>query len=339
VRLDIPWLRRKTKRRVRFFIGFLPGAILINIIGRLVPPHRTLITVLTALWAGYWWMVMTAGQSARAWTPPETTQMPWYLRAWFKLNRQGVPLPLGPAALVGADLGSHVAHFHGPAERVEEQPLEFAGLSLSRALVLIPWSSSCCDRCSGVRGALLVEHASTARLPIPVTAAEVAEAAAHAPDAEAGRTPASRPRSREADSAAGSTTRCANAQTRRSHAGPLSCSSVAGGADDARIMLDQREKRPRGSRRRSAIGPEAACGSVARASTPAPPPDGRAPETVLPAGRAPARLPRAVPEPIARPGRSGLPRRARPVPPARPGGGAPASVLASGTPPDAGRRA
>src|SRR5262245_28617712 len=83
VRLDIPWLRRKTKRRVRFFIGFLPGAILINIVARLVPPHRMVTTVLTALWAAYWWMVMTAGQSARAWTPPETTQMPWYLRGWF----------------------------------------------------------------------------------------------------------------------------------------------------------------------------------------------------------------------------------------------------------------
>jgi hypothetical protein len=186
VRLDIPWLRRKTKRRVRFFIGFLPGAILINIIGRLVPPHRTLITVLTALWAGYWWMVMTAGQSARAWTPPETTQMPWYLRAWFKLTDKVFLFRWGLPRWWGRIWDRMSRNFHGPAERVEEQPLEFAGLSLSRALVLIPVVKLLLRPVFPVSVAhLLVEHASTARLPIPVTAAEVAEAAAHAPDAEA----------------------------------------------------------------------------------------------------------------------------------------------------------
>ena len=186
VRLDLPWLRRKTKRRVRFFIGFLPGTVLITIVGRLVPPHRTLTTVLTALWAAYWWMVMTAGQSARAWTPPETTQMPWYLRAWFTLIDKVFLFRWGLPRWWGRIWDRMARNFHGPAERVEEQPLEFAGLSLSRALVLIPVVKLLLRPVFPVSVAhLLVEHAATARLPVPVTAAEVAEAAAHAPDAEA----------------------------------------------------------------------------------------------------------------------------------------------------------
>ena len=186
VRLDIPWLRRKTKRRVRFFIGFLPGAILINIVARLVPPHRTITTVLTALWAAYWWMVMTAGQSARAWTPPETTQRPWYLRAWFTLCDRVFLFRWGLPRWWGTMWDRMARNFHGPAERVEEQPLEFAGLALSRALVLIPVVKLLLRPVYPVAVAhLLVEHATTARLPIPVTAAEVADAAAHAPDSEA----------------------------------------------------------------------------------------------------------------------------------------------------------
>ncbi|HZJ56471.1 MAG TPA: hypothetical protein VFD38_20170, partial [Myxococcaceae bacterium] len=186
VRLDLPWVRRKTKRRVRFFLGFLPGWVLITLVGRLVPPHRILTSVLTALWAAYWWMVMTAGQSARAWTPPETTQRPWYLRAWFTLTDRVFLFRWGLPRWWGRIWDRMARNFHGPAERVEEQPFEFAGLSLSRALVLIPVVKLLLRPVFPVSVAhLLVEHAGTARLPVPVTAAEVADAAAHAPDPEA----------------------------------------------------------------------------------------------------------------------------------------------------------
>ena len=185
VRLDLPWVRRKAKRRARFFLGFLPGTALITVVGWLVPPHRTLTTVLTALWAAYWWMVMTAALSARAWTPPETTQRPWYLRAWFKLTERVFlfRVALGWWGRIWERLARN---FYGPAERVEEQPLEFAGLALSRAVLLIPVVKLLFRPVFPVCAArLLVEHAATARLPIPVTAAEVADAAAHAPDPEA----------------------------------------------------------------------------------------------------------------------------------------------------------
>ena len=186
IRLDVPWVRRKANRRAQFFLGFLPGTILITIVGWFVPPHRTLTTVLTAIWAAYWWMVMTAGQSARAWTPPETTPRPWYLRAWFAMTDRVFLFRWGPFRWWGKIWERFARRFYGPSERVEEQPYEFAGLALSRALLLVPVLKLLLRPIFSVAAAhLLVEHAATARLPVPVTAAEVADAAAHAPDPEA----------------------------------------------------------------------------------------------------------------------------------------------------------
>jgi len=186
VRLDLPWVRRKANRRAQFFLGFLPGTLLITFVGWLVPPHRTLTTVLTAIWGAYWWMVMTAGQSVRAWSPPETTPRPWYLRAWFGLTDRVFLFRWGLPRAWGRIWERFARRFYGPSERVEEQPLEFAGLALSRALLLVPVVKLLFRPLFPVCAArLLVEHASQARLPVPVTATEVAEAAARAPDPEA----------------------------------------------------------------------------------------------------------------------------------------------------------
>ncbi len=186
IRLDLPWVRRKANRRAQFFLGFLPGQALISLVAKLVPPHRVLATVLTAVWASYWWMVMTAGQSARAWSPPETTPRPWYLRAWFALTDRVILFRWALPRMWGRLWERFARRFNGPSERVEEQPFEFAGLALSRALTLFPVVKLLLRPLFPVCAAhLLVEHASIARLPVAVTPAEVAEAASHAPDPEA----------------------------------------------------------------------------------------------------------------------------------------------------------
>lgn len=190
IRLDLPWVRRKANRRAQFFLGFLPGQALISVLGWVLPWHRTLGTVvttaLTTVWAAYWWMVMTAGQSARAWSPPETTPRPWYLRGWFALTERVFLFRWALPRTWGRLWERMSRRFYGPSERVEEQPLEFAGLALSRSLTLVPVVKLLLRPLFPVCSArLLVEHAATARLPVPVTAAEVADAAAHAPDPEA----------------------------------------------------------------------------------------------------------------------------------------------------------
>jgi hypothetical protein len=186
VRLDLPWVRRKANRRFQFFSGFLPGTVLLYLVTRLVPFSGKVFSVLTFLWAAYWWMVMTAGQSARAWSPPETTPRPWYLRGWFFLTDRVFLFRWGVPRAWGRLWEWRARRFYGPSERVEEQPLEFAGLSLSRAVVLFPVLKLVFRPVFPVCAAhLLVEHAATARLPVPVTSAEVAAAAGRAPDPEA----------------------------------------------------------------------------------------------------------------------------------------------------------
>ena len=184
VRLDLPWVRRKAKRRAWFFLGLMPGTALIYLVTRFVPFQDKVFSVLTAVWAAYWWMVMTAGQSARAWSPPETTPRPWYLRAWFTATESIFFLRV--FRWWGQIWERFARRFYGPSERVEEQPLEFAGLGLSRAVLLVPVLKLLFRPVFPVCAArLLVEHAATARLPVPVTSAEVAAAAQRAPDAEA----------------------------------------------------------------------------------------------------------------------------------------------------------
>jgi hypothetical protein len=177
-------VRRKAKLRAWFVLGLLPGTALIYLVTRFVPFHDKAFSVVTAVWAAYWWMVMTAGQSARAWSPPESTPRPWYLRAWFRATERVFLLRV--FGWWGRLWERLARRFYGPSERVEEQPLEFAGLGLSRAVVLVPVLKLLFRPVFPVCAArLLVEHAGTARLPIPVTSAEVAAAAERAPDAEA----------------------------------------------------------------------------------------------------------------------------------------------------------
>jgi hypothetical protein len=184
VRLDLPWVRRKAKRRAWFVLGLLPGTVLIYLVTRFVPFQDKVFSVLMSLWAAYWWMVMTAAQSARAWSPPATTQRPWYLRAWFALTERVFLLRV--FRWWGFVWERFARRFYGPSERVEEQPLEFAGLGFSRAVLLVPVLKLLFRPVFPVCAArLLVEHAATARLPVPVTSAEVAAAAERAPDAEA----------------------------------------------------------------------------------------------------------------------------------------------------------
>jgi hypothetical protein len=186
IHLDLPWVRRKANRRMQFFLAFLPGTLLISAVCWFVPMRRTLVSILTALWAAYWWMVMTAGQSARAWSPPETTPPPWYLRGWNALVNKVFLLHWGVPRAWGRLWHRFSRRFYGPSERVEEQPLEFAGLALARTLALVPVVKLAVRPLFSVAAAhLLVEHAATARLPVAVTPRELELAAARSPDPEA----------------------------------------------------------------------------------------------------------------------------------------------------------
>ena len=137
VRLNTAWVRRKFKQRTRSMLVFLPGLALISV-AALPFPKRTLVTsVLTTVWAAYWWVVWTASKSARAWERSALAPPPFFLRWW---QARLAPLPLvGGLARVWAGLWARLTRsVYSPAEAVEAQPAEFAGLAAARALQLIP---------------------------------------------------------------------------------------------------------------------------------------------------------------------------------------------------------
>lgn len=136
VRINIGWIRRKLKQRTRTLLVFLPGLGLIWLAALPFPYRASVSSVLTALWAAYWWVVWTASKSARAWEGAGQTRPPWFLRLWHRLTR--VPL-VGWIARSWEAIWMRVTRpVFSPTEAVEQQPLEFAGLAAARALQLIP---------------------------------------------------------------------------------------------------------------------------------------------------------------------------------------------------------
>ncbi len=137
VRLNVAWIRRKLKQRTRSLLVFLPGVALITL-AAFAFPGRTLVTsVLTSLWAAYWWVVWTASKSARAWEREGVARPPWFLRLWHQYL---APLPfLGWMTKGWERLWARLTRSaFSPAEAVEGQPAEFAGLAAARALQLVP---------------------------------------------------------------------------------------------------------------------------------------------------------------------------------------------------------
>lgn len=137
VHLNVAWIRRKFRQRTRSLLVFLPGVALISLVALFLPERALVTTVLTSLWAAYWWVVWTASKSARAWEREGVARWPWFLRLWHSYL---APLPLvGWMARAWEALWTRLSRSaFSPAEAVEAQPVEFAGLAAARALQLVP---------------------------------------------------------------------------------------------------------------------------------------------------------------------------------------------------------
>jgi len=137
VRLNVAWVRRKLKQRTRSLMVFLPGLGLLTLAAMPFPYRATVTSVLTAAWAAYWWVVWTASKSARAWEREGVARPPWFLRLWHA-RLASLPVVGGLARGVERIWARLTRSVFSPAEAVEAQPVEFAGLAAARALQLIP---------------------------------------------------------------------------------------------------------------------------------------------------------------------------------------------------------
>lgn len=131
VRLNIPWLRAKMKRRWRAFLLFAMGfpALVLLCIPLCWFPKS--FTVLSSLWGFWWLLVFTAAKSDRAWVAP-VTRPPWFVRVWSKLPAHGA------LQWMTRSLAKRSEAVAAPIAAVERQPWVFAGLAFTRFVGSIP---------------------------------------------------------------------------------------------------------------------------------------------------------------------------------------------------------
>jgi hypothetical protein len=138
VRLDVAWVRKKLSRRIRALLVFLAGLPALFMLTAPLPSRQDLLSVLIPAWSAYWLVVFTAAKSARAWDEEATAGAPWFLRAWIWLTTRVPGLRWGFLQRYGRFWENRTRSVFSPAAEVERQPWAFAGLSVIRALAILP---------------------------------------------------------------------------------------------------------------------------------------------------------------------------------------------------------
>jgi hypothetical protein len=136
IRLNMPWLRNKMKRRWRGLVVFFVGVPLLWV-ARVLPGGKTVFTVLLSAWGAWWFVVFTAGKSARAWDELAPRE-PWFLRGWSWLTASIAPLRWALFGMYSSLWTTFTRPVFAPVACVERQPWVFSGLAVARALAVLP---------------------------------------------------------------------------------------------------------------------------------------------------------------------------------------------------------
>jgi len=136
IALDLKWLYRKGKRRIRGYIVLAAGLPALLPL-RLIPTVGVWIfTILLSLWGWYWLGVFTAAKSAHAWADEGTAPSPLPIR---KLAQRVSTGRLVAPVRQYARLWARVTNGVNPAAATfERSPAAFLGLALARALLSLP---------------------------------------------------------------------------------------------------------------------------------------------------------------------------------------------------------
>jgi len=133
VRLNTRWLVKKVKQRWRALLLFSMGIPVLWGVKLLLPSEaKWLFPVMVSLWGAWWFVVFTAGKSARAWDDP-VARPPWFLRGWM-----GLPSLFPPFRAYGVWWTRVTESVFSPAAQVERDPWGLSGLAVARALSALP---------------------------------------------------------------------------------------------------------------------------------------------------------------------------------------------------------
>ncbi|NTX13113.1 hypothetical protein HUA76_20130 [Myxococcus sp. CA056] len=135
IRLNVQWMRKKVRRRVRAMILFavgVPAAAFVVSPFFCLGLSSPLITTITSLWGAWWLMVFTAAKSAQAWEPMAGQRPPWFLRAWTFLTTRVPGLRWNVLQRYGAMWTRRSTEVFVPVATVERHPWAYAGLTVVR---------------------------------------------------------------------------------------------------------------------------------------------------------------------------------------------------------------
>jgi hypothetical protein len=129
VRLNLRWVWTRLKRKLRGLKAFVAGLPVFGLVALVPRAGPYLYAGISFVWSSYWLAVFAGAKSARAWHDESTASDPyflraagrvpilrWYVRPWRALTRA----------------------LFAPCRRVEEAPLELAGLAAARLFGTIP---------------------------------------------------------------------------------------------------------------------------------------------------------------------------------------------------------
>ncbi|MBN1209206.1 MAG: hypothetical protein JXB05_30390 [Myxococcaceae bacterium] len=141
IRIDFQWMRKKLSRRIRALMVFLSGMPVLFMVTAPLPYTGELLAALVPAWSVYWFVVFTASKSARAWDNTQAGD-PWFLRGWKWLTTRVPGLRWGFLQRYGLFWTNRTASLFPPASEVEKLPWAFTGLSLMKALAILPIAKS-----------------------------------------------------------------------------------------------------------------------------------------------------------------------------------------------------
>ena len=134
--LDLRWLYRKMKRRLRGYVVFaagLPALLPLRIVPTLGP---YLFSIALTMWGWYWIGVFSAAKSAHAWADEDQALSPAPIRSLNeRVSRHFVFAPLRWYGRTWARLTRGV---NPAATTFERSPTAFLGLALARVVLSLP---------------------------------------------------------------------------------------------------------------------------------------------------------------------------------------------------------
>ena len=137
IALDLPWLYRKLKRRIRGYVVFAAGVPAFLAL-RLIPVAGTwAFSIALTLWAWYWLGVFTAAKSAHAWADEATAPSPKLIRVLNERVSKG--FLVAPFRLYGRAWAWITRSVNPAAATFERSPAAYLGLALARAILSLPF--------------------------------------------------------------------------------------------------------------------------------------------------------------------------------------------------------